>query len=249
MYSFAPALQILNGELQAVNGLRDAAILGRSVRAARLVRDGDRAARAVLGGFDTGAWSLYSAAGAESTLSYHQLTTGILGELCRRTTRPEYCRAERRFARYEREPPRVGIAPLRDLRARRGTPLRFSVSKGSAVQVRVFGRKGVVMARDMQLGRGGHELSWVPPSRGRFRVRVWARGPEGRLGSSSRSVEVVHPKPEPKPKPPRAKLPRSKVPESERAREPEAGREPEREREAEVERRGEAGVPSAGLGG
>ena len=46
---------------------------------------GDRAARAALGGFDTGAWSLYSAAGGESTLPYHQLTTGILGELCRRT--------------------------------------------------------------------------------------------------------------------------------------------------------------------
>ena len=45
MYSFAPALQILNGELQAVNGLRDAAVLGHSRRAARLVRAGDRAAR------------------------------------------------------------------------------------------------------------------------------------------------------------------------------------------------------------
>jgi len=55
MYSFAPTLRILNGELQAVNGLRDAAVLGRSVRALRLVRAGDRAARAALGGFDTGA--------------------------------------------------------------------------------------------------------------------------------------------------------------------------------------------------
>ena len=82
-------LQILNGELQAINGLRDAAVLGHSRRAARLVARGDRAARAALGGFDTGAWSLYSAAGGESTLPYHQLTTGILGELCRRT---EQCR-------------------------------------------------------------------------------------------------------------------------------------------------------------
>ena len=40
MYSFAPALRILNGELQAVNGLRDAAALGpqRARGAARAAR-------------------------------------------------------------------------------------------------------------------------------------------------------------------------------------------------------------------
>jgi len=203
MYSFAPALRILNGELQAVNGLRDAAVLGHSVRALRLVRAGDRAARAALGGFDTGAWSLYSAAGPESTLSYHQLTTSILGQLCQRTARAEYCRAQRRFARYEHEPPRIGIAPLRGLWARRNAPLRFTLSKGSAVQVRVFGPRGLVLSRDMQLGRGGHDLSWTPPSRGRFRVQVHARGPEGRLGRSDRTVRVVLPKPKKKPRPPR----------------------------------------------
>jgi len=200
MYSFAPALQILNGELQAINGLRDAAVLARSERAARLVALGDRAARATLDGFDTGAWSLYSSAGAESTLAYHQLTRNILTELCRRTERAAYCRAERRFARYETEPPRIGIAPLRGLSARRSAPLRFTLSKGSAVQVRVSGPRGVVLARAMRLARGGHELSWTPPSRGRFRVRVAARGPEGRLGSSGRTVRVVLPKPKPKAK-------------------------------------------------
>jgi D-glucuronyl C5-epimerase-like protein len=223
MYSFAPTLRILNGELQAINGLRDAAVLGRSARARRLVRAGDRAARAALGGFDTGAWSLYSSAGAESTLSYHQLTTGFLAELCRRSGRAEYCRAQRRFARYEHEPPRIGIAPLRDLWARRAAPLRFTLSKGSDVQVRVFGPKGLVMARDLQLGRGGHDLAWVPPSRGRFRVQVQARGPEGRLGRSDRTVRVVLPKPKPKKK----AEPRPKKP----------------------ERRGEAGGGRGGLGG
>jgi D-glucuronyl C5-epimerase C-terminus len=201
MYSFAPTLQILNGELQAINGLRDAAVLGRSERAARLVARGDRAARAVLGGFDTGAWSLYSSAGGESTLAYHQLTTNILAELCRRTEREEYCRAQRRFARYETEPPRIVIAPLRGLWAKRSAPLEFTLSKGSAVRVRVYGPRGVVLARDMQLGRGGHELSWTPPSRGRFEVRVTARGPEGRVGVSGRAVRIVLPKPKPKPKP------------------------------------------------
>ena len=198
MYSFAPSLQILNGELQAINGLRDAAVYGRSPLAARLVGAGDRAARATLGGFDTGAWSLYSSAGAESSLSYHQLTTRFLVDLCRRTDRAEYCDAATRFARYEREPPRIGIAPLRRLRARRAAPLRFSLSKGSAVQVRVYGPRGVVLSRDLHLDRGSHDLSWVPPSRGRFDLRVRARGPEGRLGVSHRTVDVALPKPKPR---------------------------------------------------
>jgi hypothetical protein len=230
MYSFAPALQILNGELQAINGLRDVAVLARNRRAARLVARGDRAARAALGGFDTGAWSLYSSAGGESTLAYHQLTTNILAELCRRTERAAYCRAQRRFARYETEPPRIGIAPLRNLRASRAAPLRFTLSKGSDVRVRVYGPRGVVLARDMQLDRGGHDLSWVPPSRGRFEVRVSARGPEGRLGVRGRTVRVVRPKPKPK-------LKRESKPERER-REPEPKQEPER--------RGEAGEPETG---
>jgi hypothetical protein len=243
MYSFAPTLQILNGELQAINGLRDAAVLGRSERAERLVKDGDRAARAVLGGFDTGAWSLYSSAGGESTLAYHQLTTSILAELCRRTERTEYCRAHSRFVRYETEPPRIGIAPLRGLWARRSAPLRFTLSKGSAVQVRVFGPRGVVLARDMQLGRGGHDLSWTPPSRGRFRVRVSARGPEGRLGSSGRMVRVVQPKPKPKPQKAKVKPKRERPPAAERGGEDAEPKRPRPERVGEAEE-----VESGGIG-
>jgi D-glucuronyl C5-epimerase C-terminus len=236
MYSFAPTLQILNGELQAINGLRDAAVLGRSERAARLVARGDRAARAALGGFDTGAWSLYSSAGGEATLAYHQLTTNILAELCRRTEREEYCAAQRRFARYETEPPRIGIAPLRGLWAKRSAPLEFTLSKGSAVRVRVYGPRGVVLARDMQLGRGGHELSWTPPSRGRFEVRVTARGPEGRVGVSGRAVRVALPKPKPKQDEKRRAADRDR-----RERNPErrGGADPGRG-EPQPERRGEA---------
>jgi len=225
MYSFAPALQILNGELQAVNGLRDAAVYGRSPLAAGLVAAGDRAARATLGGFDTGAWSLYSAAGAESTLSYHQLTRRFLADLCRRTERAEYCEAARRFARYEREPPRIEIAPVRSVRARRAAPLRFSLSKGAAVQVRVYGPRGIVLSRDVHLDRGEHGFTWTPPSRGRFDLRVRARGPEGRLGVSHRTVRVVLPKPKP----------------SGPSR-PQQRREAEPERRGAVDRRGAGGI-------
>ena len=154
MYSFSPGLRILNGDLQAITGLRDLATLGRSRAARVLDRRGESAARRAVAGFDTGAWSLYSQAGRESTLGYHQLVGSFLGNLCRRTRGRTYCSAERRFARYEREPPRIRLARLTRLRAERGTALRFTLSKLASVRVRVTGTSGVAVARSMSVSRG-----------------------------------------------------------------------------------------------
>jgi len=190
MYSFSPDLRILNGDLQAITGLRDLAVLGRSRAARVLYRRGERAARAAVGGFDTGAWSLYSQSGRESTLGYHQLVGRFLGNLCRRTSGRTYCSAERRFARYEREPPRIRLARLTRLRARRGAAVRFSLSKLASVRVRVTGARGVAMARDMDVTRGAYTVPWTPPRRGRYRVRISAQGPSGPLGVRAETVHV-----------------------------------------------------------
>ena len=200
MYSFSPGLRILNGDLQAITGLRDLAVLGRSRSARVLYARGERAARRAVGRFDTGAWSLYSQDGRESTLGYHQLVSQFLGNLCRRTDRRTYCTANRRFVRYEHEPPRIGIGRLTGLRARRVTTVRFSLSKLATVDVRVSGARGVTLDRRLSLERGSHAVPWVPPARGRYRVRVVAQGPSGPRGVSDESVRVVLPKPKPKPK-------------------------------------------------
>ena len=163
---------------------------------------GHEAARIEVLGCEPGELQL-TILGKEGRPTRIRLGGEILAELCRRTERAAYCSASRRFARYETEPPRIAIAPLRDLRARRAAPLQFTLSKGSAVRVRVYGPRGVVLARDLQLERGGHDLTWTPPTRGRFHVRVAARGPEGRLGTAGRTVRVVKPKPKPKHKPER----------------------------------------------
>jgi hypothetical protein len=190
MYSFSPGLRILNGDLQAVTGLRDLAVLGRSRAARVLFREGERAARAAVAGFDTGAWSLYSENGRESTLGYHQLVRQFLGNLCDRTRGRTYCTAHRRFARYEREPPRIHLARLSRLRAERGTALRFSLSKLAAVRVRVTGARGMAVARDMDVTRGSYTVPWTPSRRGRYRVRISAQGPSGPLGVHSQTVRV-----------------------------------------------------------
>jgi hypothetical protein len=190
MYSFSPGLRILNGDLQAITGLRDLAVLGRSRAARVLYRRGERAARVAVGRFDTGAWSLYSQAGRESTLGYHQLVGGFLGNLCRRTGGRTYCSAASRFARYEREPPRIRLARLTRLRAERGTALRFTLSKLSSVRVRVTSPSGVAVARSMNVSRGTYTVPWTPRRRGRYRVLIAAKGPSGPLGVRSETVNV-----------------------------------------------------------
>ncbi len=195
MYSFDPGLRILNGDLQAVSGLRDLVVLGGGRRARRVYRLGERAARRAVAAYDTGAWSLYSAGGAEATLHYHRLVGTFLGNLCASTERDAYCAARERFARYEREPPRIGVGDLVRLRARRPVAVRVSVSKRATVRVRVWGTRGTSLDVQLAMGRGGHELRWVPPARGRYRLRVEARGVSGPVGVEERALRVALPRP------------------------------------------------------
>jgi hypothetical protein len=208
MYSFSPTLRVFNGELQAVNGIGELAAAYPSDRlAARLFRRAERTARAMIAAADTGAWSLYSLAGREATLGYHQLIEGFFADMCTRTLRRIYCAARDRFVRYEREPTRIAIAPLRKLRARHLASVRFSISKVSSVSVRVWSKNRLTFTRDLELAHGSHSVLWAPPRRGRFHIRVSAQGPSGPLGVETRNIRVVLPKPKPK----KRKKPRTKL--------------------------------------
>ncbi len=125
LYSFAPSHRVFNGGLQAVLGLRDAAALLDSRRAERLFERGERAARREIADVDTGAWSLYSERGAEATLNYHTLIARLPQRALRSRPQAHLLRAGKRFARYEREPTRIGITPLRRVRADRTSTVRF----------------------------------------------------------------------------------------------------------------------------
>ena len=106
----------------------------RSPRAAavrRRQRRGDgRGAR-----FDTGAWSLYQP-GLEDTLSYHELVTGFLGQLCTLTGAPVYCTTAQHFAADETTPPVLTQLTGRG-RAKHATQLRFRLSKVSHVGITI----------------------------------------------------------------------------------------------------------------
>jgi D-glucuronyl C5-epimerase-like protein len=192
MYSFSPGLHILNGFLQSVIGLHDVAELTGSARAARLYGLGERTARRSVAAYDTGAWSRYSLAGAESTLSYHQLVTGFADGLCERTGDAVYCDAARRFTRYLHEPPRIEIDAPQTGHEDRATGFAFWISKVSDVRWSVGDRHGSVASYSLSVPRGSYPVTWTPPRGGTFRIRVWATGPEGRRGYESAVVRVRH---------------------------------------------------------
>ena len=103
-YSFAPGVDIINAFLQSLIGLYDYAHVSGDRQAAALFAAGDRQARAELPRFDTGSWSLYQP-GVLDTISYHELVTGFLQELCDRTKAAVYCREAQRFTSYLKHPP------------------------------------------------------------------------------------------------------------------------------------------------
>ena len=100
--------------------------------------------------------------------------------------------------RYEREPTRIRVAPLRGLRADRAHTVRFTLSKVSTVKVRLWGTRGMSLSRDLKLPRGRHALTWRPPGRGRYRLRIEARGPSGPAGVELRTIRVKQKKAAPR---------------------------------------------------
>ncbi len=100
IYSFAPRLEVLNSFLQSVIGLYDYAKISDSPRGLRLFRAGDRAARRTIPSYDTGSWSLYSKGGRRADRGYHELVTGFLENLCKRTEHDTYCRYADKFNGY-----------------------------------------------------------------------------------------------------------------------------------------------------
>jgi D-glucuronyl C5-epimerase C-terminus len=197
-YSFWPSLRVLNGFVQSLVGLYDVAAITGDARAAQLFADGERAARAEVPLYDTGAWSLYSrdAITRESDLHYHTLLRDFLASLCDRTAEPVYCTAESHFTSYLTIPPQIA---LRTTRLRGGTtkPLRFSLSKISRATVSVTGpdgRMALAAAVDV-VGYGTRSVTWnVPRKPGSYTVRVDATDLAGNAASVQGPVEVLKPK-------------------------------------------------------
>ena len=101
--------------------------------AMQLFAAGNAEAMAEVPHFDTGAWSLYQP-GVEDDLSYHELVTGFLGQLCTMTAAPVYCTTAQHFKAYLKTPPTLTQLTTTG-RVRKTITVRFRLSKISHVGV------------------------------------------------------------------------------------------------------------------
>jgi hypothetical protein len=188
-YSFAPGAHIINAFLQSLIGLYDFARVSGDPAAMQLFAEGDAQARAELSQFDTGAWSLYEP-GIEDSLSYHQLVTGFLDELCTRTSAPAYCTTAQRFQAYQTTPPALQLLTGRVKAARPGT-IRFRLSKVSRVGIVVLRGSNAVFATSADFSYGAHAFS-IPAlkRRGGYTVRLVATDLAGNFGRIIGSVRA-----------------------------------------------------------
>lgn len=159
-YSFARRLRIVNGFVQALNGLHDFGALANDAEGRALFAAGDAQLRAELPRADTGAWSRYSLGGRESDLGYHRLLRDFLRGLCARTSVAVYCDTAARFTADLTRPPVLTLVPPA-APARTGKPARvtFTLDKVSSVSLVAARGRELVYARTLRFARGRHAFA------------------------------------------------------------------------------------------
>jgi hypothetical protein len=191
LYSFAPSQIVVNASVQTLVALHDYAQITRSAAADRLFRAGDRQARLDVRAGDTGAWSLYQLGGAESDLSYHELLTGFLHNLCDRTRIEAYCTTAASFTRDLTQPPTLELLTRR-VRARRYVLVRFELSKVSRVGMTIRHNGRTVLSTSASVSRGPHAYGWqVPAAPGTYDVTLTGTDLAGNHGRTTETIEVL----------------------------------------------------------
>ena len=173
IYSFQPDEHVINAHLQALVGLFDFAQITGDARALGLFQQGDAEAQAVLPSYDTGAWSLYDQT-SESDLSYHNLVTGFLQNLCKRTSTPIYCDTAARFKGYLTTPPVISAASQR-VRAGAPAKIAFTLNKISRVGMIISQGAQTVLSTSAVVGHGTRTFAWSRQAApGVYQLRVTA---------------------------------------------------------------------------
>jgi hypothetical protein len=175
LYSFSRGLRVYNAMLQTITGIYDYAKVAKDSHAKGLFRLGDRSARREVPDADTGAWSLYSIGGAESTLNYHNVVTDFLGNLCSRTKTAVYCKAHDRFQLYKKTAPKVGWAGPNSTRTGKRTALTFTLNKISCVIATIRDAGGAQVYRSQsKFARGRRSFTWQPHTAGSYTLEIQA---------------------------------------------------------------------------
>jgi D-glucuronyl C5-epimerase-like protein len=173
-YSFAPGTFILNGFLQALNGIWDLYAVTKSSSVRAIFTRGSRAAKHALHRYDTGAWSLYTLGGQEDDLNYHKLVRDFLQGLCDRTKDRVYCTYATRFTGYLHEHEKLSYTGPSSARRGRAVALSFRLSKISCVTVTVKRGGATVYSSRVLEPYGSHSFTFVPRSTGSYSVEFTA---------------------------------------------------------------------------
>jgi hypothetical protein len=191
-YTFTPGTKILNAFLQTLIGLDDFARVSGNATAARLFAAGNAEGMAEVPSFDTGAWSLYQP-GSEDDLSYHQLVTGFLSQLCTLVGAPVYCTTAQHFQAYETTPPVLTQLTAQGP-AKKPLTLRFRLSKVSHVGVVVSQGARRVFATSASFPYGVDRFS-VPGIRqpGTYSVALTATDLAGNFTRTAGSLHLTRP--------------------------------------------------------
>jgi hypothetical protein len=219
-YSFAPALHIVNGFTQALNGLHDFTALAHDTEGHELFAAGEAQLRAELPAFDTGAWSLYAKPGTESDLGYHRLLRDFLRGLCDRLTEDvrragEGVPGAPQVGGTPGAPPAAPVVPdpalycdtaarfTADLRtgpvltvepqtlpAKASGAVRYTTNKVATVTVTIAKGSTVVLQRSARLGYGNHAIGVRPARAGAHTVRVRAVDLAGNAAEATTTLTV-----------------------------------------------------------
>ncbi|HUA71401.1 MAG TPA: D-glucuronyl C5-epimerase family protein [Solirubrobacteraceae bacterium] len=189
-YTFAPNALILNAFLQSLIGLYDYAQVSHDPLASQLFAAGNAEAQAEVPRFDTGAWSLYQP-GIEDTLSYHELVTGFLQQLCTRTKAPVYCVTAQHFTAYLTTPPTLQLL-TQHLPKGETSSISFRLSKISHVGIVVIGPGGnTLFSTSASFGYGTRSFT-VPPlkHKGTYTIRLAATDLAGNFNRIVGTIQV-----------------------------------------------------------
>jgi hypothetical protein len=190
-YSFSPRLYIFNAFLQSLIGLYDFARLTGDTRSLALYQQAEPEGRAEVPLSDVGDWSRYSYAGAESTRDYHELLREFLQSMCSRRLGALYCDYASRYRGYQVDPPELSFAGPDFAAARELTSIRFTVSKLSAVEVKIYKGARLVFQRLATFSRGSGSFAWRPRSPGLYTVQLGAKELRTGLGKRGRATGEV----------------------------------------------------------
>ena len=213
-YTYAPSDRILNGFIQALNGLYEYTKLTGDPLGRQLFETGDAEARAIVPSYDTGAWSKYDQY-SESNLNYHELLAEFLQNLCQRTREGEptpapsspapapsptpipgdaiYCTTAQRFTADLHTPPAIKLLTQTLPEGVRGG-VQLSLSKIANVSLTVRRGGRVVWSNGALLERGDPRLLWVTPSTaGTYEVSITAVDLAGNTANTSSTITLGAP--------------------------------------------------------